>query len=69
MKIVFILTAIVFYVAVNALLDIWLDYRDIKLEQSLSDERDKFGISETFQDAMIDEFGYPDYLDVIDTGD
>ena len=69
MKIVFVLTVIVLYVAFDILSDIWLDYRDIKSEQSLSDERDLLGISESFQDAMIDEFGYPDYLDVINIGD
>lgn len=62
-QIAMVVTAIVFWASASVLMDIWFDYFDVQFEEQLAGQRDRFGISHGTQDRLIDDFGYPEYIE------
>lgn len=58
-----LVTSVVFWASLSVLMDIWFDYCDVQFEEQLAGQRERFGISEDTQGCLIDDFGYPEYIE------
>lgn len=58
----FVITAIAAADVADKLADQYFDYHNPAHEEQLTAQQERFGISEGTQESLIEDFGYPGYI-------